>query len=312
MESFEQKEKLTSSLERATKDDIPVLLSMEQKVSGSRLYSAMTEEDDWKEEFKNGTVYLIKSGDRIVGNLSYEIKSPEHIYISGLVVSPEFQGKGIARDVLTRFLSEHSEATRIDLVTHPDNPALKLYQSLGFQVESRKENYWGEGEPRLVLALTRGETESAPKMFGIRQATTEDPPFLFKVSTDAMRPVRETLNPDKEFIEEEELSKYKEKFDPEKIEVLQYEGKDVGRLRVVRSPESIYVGGIQILPEFQGKGIGTNLFNGLVEESNESGIPIVLEVHDVNEQAINFYKRLGFTEGEKVKDQTIMRYVPSK
>jgi len=44
---------------------------------------------------------------------------------------------------------------RIELVTHPDNPALKLYESLGFTVESRKENYWGDGEPRLVLAIVR-------------------------------------------------------------------------------------------------------------------------------------------------------------
>lgn len=161
MESFEQK--LIPSLERATENDIPVLLSLEQEVSGSHLYSAMTEENDWKEEFKNGIVYFIKCGDKIIGNLSYEEKSPEHIYISGLVVRPEFQGKGIAREVLTHFLKEHSKAARIDLVTHPDNPALHLYQSLGFQIESRKENYWGEGEPRLVLALICEGAESEAK-----------------------------------------------------------------------------------------------------------------------------------------------------
>jgi ribosomal protein S18 acetylase RimI-like enzyme len=270
----------------------------------------MTEEEDWKEELKNGTVYLIKSGDKVVGNLSYEQKSPEHLYISGLVVSPGFQGRGIARDVLTRFLNEHSKAKRIDLVTHPDNPALQLYQSLGFQVESRNEDYWGDGEPRLVLALIRNKVESDSKIFGLRKATNNDLQFLFKVSTDAMRPTIETLNPGKEFNQEEELAKYTDQFDPEKIEIIQYDGKDVGRLRVVRSQESIYVGGIQILPEFQGKGIGTRIFTDLMAESKQLDIPIVLEVHDVNEQAISFYKKLGFEEGEQVKDQTVMRYLP--
>lgn len=43
-------------------------------------------------------------------------------------------------------------ADRVDLVTHPENrSALELYSSLGFKVEARQENYFGDGEPRLVL-----------------------------------------------------------------------------------------------------------------------------------------------------------------
>ena len=61
------------------------------------------------------------------------------------------------------------------------------------------------------------DNSEKPINFSLRQATTADLPFLFKVSTDAMKPVVATLNPDKEFDEEQELAKYKEKFDPEKI-----------------------------------------------------------------------------------------------
>jgi ribosomal-protein-alanine N-acetyltransferase len=57
---------------------------------------------------------------------------------------------------MTRFLEQCKEAPRVDLVTHPQNDiALKLYTSLGFKVESREENYFGDGEPRLVLVLAR-------------------------------------------------------------------------------------------------------------------------------------------------------------
>lgn len=59
---------------------------------------------------------------------------------------------GIGRAVLEQILSEFQYVKRIDLVTHPENPALGLYQSLGFAVEERKENFYGDGEPRLVLA----------------------------------------------------------------------------------------------------------------------------------------------------------------
>jgi GNAT superfamily N-acetyltransferase len=151
-----------------------------------------------------------------------------------------------------------------------------------------------------------------PSAFSLRKAKQEDLLFLYKVSTNAMRPVSERLNPGKQINEEQEFAKYKERFDPQKIEVIQYEGKDVGRLRVVRSPESIYIGGIQILPEFQGKGLGTALFKALIDESNATNLPIVLEVHDVNEQAIAFYTKLGFDSGEKVGNQTVMKFLPAR
>lgn len=157
MEAFERKETIASPiLQSASEADIETLINLEKSVSGPKTYSANLEEDDWREELKNGEVFLIKSGDKVVGNLSYELKSPDHLYISGLVVSPEFQGKGLGRQVLQQVLDKYPEIARVDLVTHPDNPALKLYESLGFIVESRKENYWGEGEPRLVLVLQRG------------------------------------------------------------------------------------------------------------------------------------------------------------
>lgn len=87
-------------------------------------------------------------------------------------------------------------------------------------------------------------------------------------------------------------------------------GKDIGRLRIVRSPESIYIGGIQILPEWQGKGIGKALFSDIIAESDSSGIPIDLEVHHVNESAVAFYKKLGFEEVGKTEKQIEMRYIP--
>ncbi len=148
--------------------------------------------------------------------------------------------------------------------------------------------------------------------FTLREATWADLPFLFKVSTDAMQPVVDALNPETTSDIKEKFEAYKNTFDPSKIQVIQYEGKDVGRLRIVRSPESIYVGGIQILPEFQGKGIGTALFTELIEESKNTGVPITLEVHDVNESAINFYKKLGFKESGKTERQTVMTFTPEK
>jgi len=124
---------------------------------------------------------------------------------------------------------------------------------------------------------------SEPVAFTLRKATDEDLAFLRTLS--------------------------KAEFDPTLIDVIQYEGKDVGRLRIVRSPEYVYIGGIQILPEFQNKGIGTALFSELKEESKKTGVPIILEVHDENAAAMSFYKELGFEETGKTGKKTILKFL---
>ncbi len=43
---------------------------------------------------------------------------------------------------------------RLSLAVHPDNHAVKLYESLGFVEESLKENYFGDEEPRLIMVKT--------------------------------------------------------------------------------------------------------------------------------------------------------------
>ncbi|MCR4279495.1 MAG: GNAT family N-acetyltransferase [Candidatus Zambryskibacteria bacterium] len=144
--------------------------------------------------------------------------------------------------------------------------------------------------------------------YTLRTSEAKDAKFLFHVKIEAMKPTssisRTALDYDKEFAE------YLKKFEPEKIQVIQFAGKDVGRLRIVRSPNSIYIGGIQILPEFQGKGIGTAILKDLIAESETTRIPITLEVHHANKRAISFYKNLGFRENGKTEKQDLMEYRP--
>jgi GNAT superfamily N-acetyltransferase len=151
------------------------------------------------------------------------------------------------------------------------------------------------------------------KNYTLRTAEITDLKFLFNVSTEAMRPVVEELHPGETFESEKEFEKYKEKFIPEKIQIIQCKDQDVGRLRVVRTNESIYIGGIQILPAFQGKGIGAAIFNDLMEEANKNNLLIILEVHDVNIKALAFYKKLGFVESGRQRElkKSILTYRPS-
>lgn len=109
------------SLKRAGEQDIPDLLELEKSVSGTNVYSPMSTEEDWKEEFSTNDIFLIENDGVTIGNCSYEKKSDEHVYLSGLMIVPSYQGKGIGRKVLEQILSDIAWAKKVDLVTHPEN-----------------------------------------------------------------------------------------------------------------------------------------------------------------------------------------------
>lgn len=145
------------TLQRATiEEDLNTFLSLERSVADSKFYSAILTEEEAKEEFKNNLIFLIKLDDIVVGSIAYETKSPDHVYISGLVVEPKYQGRGIGRAALTMLIDKFADIKRVDLVTHPQNtPALLIYLSLGFVIESWHDNYFGDGEPRVTLAKVK-------------------------------------------------------------------------------------------------------------------------------------------------------------
>ena len=144
------------SLVLATPEDVNQYLAIEKSVVGPKTYSGITGEDEAKEELKNNQVYFIKKDGKIVGTIQYEMKGQGHAYLSGLVICPRFQGQGIGREASKRILQKLKNMKRIDLVTHPRNTrALMLYLSLGFAIESWKDNYYGDGEPRLLLSYCR-------------------------------------------------------------------------------------------------------------------------------------------------------------
>jgi ribosomal protein S18 acetylase RimI-like enzyme len=80
--------------------------------------------------------------------------------------------------------------------------------------------------------------------------------------------------------------------------VIMRSGERVGRLRVVRTSDRLEIAGIQLLPAFQRRGIGTNVLRALLREGRQAGLPVVLEVEDDNPQARQLYQRLGFVPYE--------------
>ena len=77
-------------------------------------------------------------------------------WILSLAIRKENRGMGIGRmlsqDVIRRLRSKN--VTKICLTVHPDNSSAKhLYEDLGFYVHEKIKDYYGDGEPRLVMDL---------------------------------------------------------------------------------------------------------------------------------------------------------------
>jgi SAM-dependent methyltransferase len=78
--------------------------------------------------------------------------------------------------------------------------------------------------------------------------------------------------------------------------VVELDGNRVGRLRIRRTPESIELCGIQLLPEVQNRGIGTAIIRGLQAEAATAAVPLELGVEKDNADARRLYDRLGFAK----------------
>ena len=88
--------------------------------------------------------------------------------------------------------------------------------------------------------------------------------------------------------------------------VILADGERVGRLRVVRTIDQHMIGGIQILPAYQRKGVGTTIITALLREARDSGVPLVLDVSRHNPDAERLYTRLGFRRTGQEGDDYVM------
>ena len=108
---------------------------------------SVKEETDY---LQNSEIYVAYEGMKIIGFIAYEDKQ-DSVEIISLAVIPEYQKKGIGKLLLNQIL-DGLKGRKIHLVTHPRNtPAIILYLKLGFEIYGLKENYYGDGQPRLLL-----------------------------------------------------------------------------------------------------------------------------------------------------------------
>jgi GNAT superfamily N-acetyltransferase len=124
-----------------------------------------------------------------------------------------------------------------------------------------------------------------------RQATAEDKEFLYVVNRAAYEDVvRKQFG---QWDEAWQRQHFEETWTPETFEVVEKAGRRIGALSVSRTSEEVRIIEIQLLPEFQGKGIGTVLLQRELRFADERALPARLQVLRQN-RARTLYERLGF------------------
>jgi GNAT superfamily N-acetyltransferase len=86
---------------------------------------------------------------------------------------------------------------------------------------------------------------------------------------------------------------FEEKWTPETCEVVEKAGRRIGALSVSRTSEEVRIIDIQLLPEFQGHGIGTARLQRELQFADERALPARLQVLREN-RARALYEQVGF------------------
>jgi ribosomal protein S18 acetylase RimI-like enzyme len=102
------------------------------------IMQSIAQEADYKKNYKDASYQLILYKNKAAGRL-YLWETDKEIHIIDISLLPEFQGKGIGRQILTDIIQSAKEKNKIvALRVVPDNPAKKLYEKLGFNTISKE------------------------------------------------------------------------------------------------------------------------------------------------------------------------------
>jgi len=127
------------------------------------------------------------------------------------------------------------------------------------------------------------------KTIRFRRATVEDKPFLLELRQLTMNEYLRSAGI--ETSAQYHLSRIEEYFDDSNI--IEYEQQAIGLIKLAFIGENIHIRQFQIMPEFQGLGIGSRVLTLAQKKAQERNLGVTLNVLLAN-PALALYQRQGF------------------
>jgi ribosomal protein S18 acetylase RimI-like enzyme len=134
----------------------------------------------------------------------------------------------------------------------------------------------------------------------LRPITTDDLPFLYQVyASTRVEELAQTDWTDEQkaaFLQQQFAAQhhhYQVNYPKAQFQVIEQQGTPIGRLYVVRWPKEIRVIDIALLPEYRGRGIGSDFLRSILADGQRRSLPVTIHVERFN-PALRLYERLGF------------------
>jgi ribosomal protein S18 acetylase RimI-like enzyme len=111
---------------------------------------------------------------------------------------------------------------------------------------------------------------------------------------------------------ERQEEEYKQRYPDARYDVILVDGVPAGRMWVGVDDKQIRLLDIAIVPEFQNRGVGSQLLRQLMVEAKQANKVLRHMVFVLNDNAHRFYERLGFVTIEDLGGYKHMEWVPDQ
>ena len=140
--------------------------------------------------------------------------------------------------------------------------------------------------------------------FNLRDATNDDIEFIFQLRTQTMKKdFDNTFGWD----EDEQWKRAADKIQYAKVIMINQ--TDIGVIKVIPKIKELHLHQMQILPDYQGKGIGSQLVSQVLEHAKNESVPVTLLVLK-GAAAKRIYDRFGFSVVNEYENNYMMRWQP--
>lgn len=130
----------------------------------------------------------------------------------------------------------------------------------------------------------------------------EDYDFIYDVKKITLRSHIEKIWGWNEEYQQNDFSK---SFIPDRNNIIVLNDVNIGVLEIIEEDKIISIAELEILPEFQGKGIGSAILKEVLKDAKRKKKKVQIGCFKVNEGAKALYLRLGF----KIIDETETHFI---
>ena len=165
--------------------------------------------------------------------------------------------------------------------------------------------------------MSESTNQESPVSVSLRPVTPADREFLVVVyggtRSQELAQVDWTIEQKVAFVQwqfEMQEQEYNQRYPGARYDVILVDGVPAGRMWVGVDDKQIRLLDIAITPQFQNRGVGTQLVKQLMDEATQANKVLRHMVFMLNDNAFRFYERLGFMTIEDIGGYKHMEWDP--